>query len=136
LNFEEGVTAFKNSQSLVHCTRLKHQCHFKFKQRKYEIPNCCFTYHQRPDVSSKSAIDYINQGIDFGSKGQFDQAIADYNKAIEINPKDVTAYHNRAVSYFYKKEYAKAWDDVNKAQNLGYQVHPKFLKALREASGK
>jgi hypothetical protein len=28
------------------------------------------------------------------------------------------------------------WDDVHKAQNLGYTVHPGFLKALRQASGR
>jgi hypothetical protein len=32
--------------------------------------------------------------------------------------------------------YEKAWDDVHKAEGLGWQVHPEFLKALREASGR
>jgi hypothetical protein len=46
------------------------------------------------------------------------------------------AFNNRGVAYFYKKEYEKAWNDVYRAQNLGYIVHPRFLKALREASGR
>ena len=32
------------------------------------------------------------------------------------------------------KQYDNAWSDVNKAQALGYQIHPEFLKALREAA--
>ena len=36
-------------------------------------------------------------------------------------------------SFFYKQEYAKADDDVRKAQELGYEVHPGFLEALKRA---
>jgi tetratricopeptide (TPR) repeat protein len=69
-------------------------------------------------------------------KDQYDKAISDFNKAIEINPRFAEAYRNRGLAYFYKRNYEKAWDDVHKAQNLGYTVHPRFLKALREASGR
>jgi len=82
----------------------------------------------------KSAETYYNQGNTYKNKGQYDQAISDYNRAIEINPKYVGAYHNRGIAYFHKGKYDKAWDDVSKVQNLGQQVHPGFLKALREAS--
>lgn len=79
---------------------------------------------------------YINRGVVYGKKGQFDHGIADCSRAIELNPKGGSAYFNRGVSYYNKGEYNKAWDDVYKAQNLGHQVHPGFLKALREASGR
>ena len=49
--------------------------------------------------------------------GQYDQAIADYDKAIEIVLNYGKAYKSRAVSYFHKKEYHKAWADVYKAQS-------------------
>ena len=32
-------------------------------------------------------------------KGQYDKAIADYNKAIELNPKFTGAYINRGLAY-------------------------------------
>ena len=74
--------------------------------------------------------------IVYWAKGQFDKAISDYNKAIELNPKYADAYYNRGVACYYKREYDKTWKDVHMAQSLGYQVHPGFLKALREASGR
>jgi tetratricopeptide (TPR) repeat protein len=64
------------------------------------------------------------------------KAISDFNKAIEINPRDAMAYNNRGLAYFFKSDYEKAWDDVHKAEDLGQQAHPKFLKMLREASGR
>jgi tetratricopeptide (TPR) repeat protein len=69
-------------------------------------------------------------------KGQYDQAITDYNKAIEIDPRFATAYYNRGRSYYLKNEYEKSWEDVNKAQELGYKVPADFLDDLRKASGR
>ena len=40
------------------------------------------------------------------------------------------------IANFFKREYEKAWDDVHNAESLGYKLHPGFLKALREASGR
>lgn len=57
-------------------------------------------------------------------------------KAIKMNPKYAMAYNNRGVAYYHKGEYDKAWEDVRKAQSLGHQVRPRFLKSLREASGR
>ncbi len=84
----------------------------------------------------KSADAYNNRGRAYYGKGQYDQAISDYNKAIEINPKHAMAYNNRGVACYFKGEYDEAWEDVHKAKSLGSQVHPGFLKALREASGR
>jgi len=87
-------------------------------------------------MNPRFADTYSVRGIAYAQKGQHDKAIADFTKAIEINPNYAEAYHNRGISYFYKREYEKAWDDVHKAEGLGWQVHPGFLNALREASGR
>jgi tetratricopeptide (TPR) repeat protein len=79
---------------------------------------------------------YYNLGNAYYAKGHLDKAISDYIKAIEINPKHVGVYNNRAITHYFKGEHDKAWEDVYKAQKLGYQVHPGFLKALREVSGR
>jgi tetratricopeptide (TPR) repeat protein len=79
---------------------------------------------------------YNNRGNAYYKKGQYEKTISDYNNAIEINPRFAEAYNNRAFVYFYKRDYEKAWDDVYKALNLGYKVHPGFLNALRQASGR
>ena len=40
---------------------------------------------------------YFNRALTYGKKGQYDQAIADYNKAIKINPRFILAYKNRGI---------------------------------------
>jgi tetratricopeptide (TPR) repeat protein/predicted Ser/Thr protein kinase len=47
-----------------------------------------------------------------------DQAIADYNKAIDLNPKDVKAYNNRGNAYQDRKELNRAIADFNEAIRL------------------
>jgi len=85
-------------------------------------PMCAYTYTWR--------------GGSYLSKDQYDKAISDFNKAIKINPKFPMAYQNRALVYFFKSEYNKGWKDFIKLQALGCQMHPKFIKALCEASYK
>ena len=75
---------------------------------------------------------YYYRAMAYSRKEEYDQAIADYTKAIEIDPQRfAVAYAERALIYYVKKEYDKAWEDVHKAQNLGQEVRPGFLKALR-----
>jgi tetratricopeptide (TPR) repeat protein len=58
---------------------------------------------------------YNNRGTAYGEKGQYDQAISDFNKAIEINPRYNTAYNNRGIVYRLKGQYDHAISDFNKA---------------------
>ena len=94
-------------------------------------------YNKAIELNPRFADAYVIRGLAYAQgKGQFDKAIADYNKAIELNPRYAKAYYNRGLAYFFKKEYDNAWNDINRAQDLGYQIHPEFLKNLREASGR
>jgi tetratricopeptide (TPR) repeat protein len=69
-------------------------------------------------------------------KGHYDQAISDFNKALEINSWFAVAYNNRRIAYYFKKEYDKSWEDIKRAQDLGYQIPAEFLDDLRKASGR
>ena len=79
---------------------------------------------------------FARGGAYLEGKGQYDKAVSDFSKAIEINPGDADAYNNRGVAHYLNGDYDKAWKDVHKVESLGDQVHPDFLKALREASGR
>ena len=79
---------------------------------------------------------YYDRGNTYFCQGQYDQAISDYNKAIELNPRDAGSYNGRGGAYYSKGEYEKAWEDVLKVQSLGFELQPGFLAALREASGR
>jgi len=62
------------------------------------------------------------------------QAIKDCSRAIALQSGHVMAYNNRAISHYWIAEYDKAWSDVEKCQQLGGQVSPGFLEALKKAS--
>lgn len=61
---------------------------------------------------------YNNRGEAYRKSGNFTQAIADYNKALELNPNYVTAYNNRGIAYRRLNNYAQAFADYNKAIEL------------------
>jgi len=56
--------------------------------------------------------------VKYGLNGQYDQAIADYNKDIEINPIDAVAYYNRGIAYGLNGQYDQAIADYTKAIEL------------------
>jgi tetratricopeptide (TPR) repeat protein len=105
-------------------------------QNKGQLDRAISDYTKAIELNPKHTYAYNNRGNAYRKKGQYDRAISDYTKAIEIDPTHAKVYSNRAVSYYYKGEYDRAWKDVHKAQSLGYQVKPRFLKKLREASGR
>ena len=61
---------------------------------------------------------YVNRGVAYAREGQYDQAISDFNKALEINPRDANAYNNRGVAYARKDQYDQAISDFNKALEI------------------
>ncbi len=73
----------------------------------------------------KDAAAYNNRGNAYWNEGQYDQAISDYNKALEINPRHTQAYNNRGVAYRSKGQYDQAISDYNKA----LEINPRFAAA-------
>ena len=60
------------------------------------------------------ATDY-SKGTYLLQKGQYDQAIAYFDKAIDLNPKHSDAYNNRGLAYLYNAQHDKAISDFSKA---------------------
>ena len=61
---------------------------------------------------------YYHSGVGHQKRGQYDQAIADYSKAIEARPNDAVFYYNRGGSYQSKGEYDLAISDFTKVIEL------------------
>ena len=73
-----------------------------------------------------SAEDYFDRGLTRVEKGDLDEAIADFTKAIEINPRYAGAYYNRGEARFGKDDPSGAIADFTKA----IEINPRFAKAL------
>ena len=77
-------------------------------------------------IESQTAVNYF-KGIAHSIRGQHDQAIPYYNKAIELNPEFANAYFSRGVALAEGKgEYDEAISDYNKA----LEIDPGFAKAI------
>ena len=73
---------------------------------------------QQKQNEPKDAKFYIDRGIAYGEKGQFDQAVDDFTKALEIAPRSAEAYYNRAIAYMNKGRFDWAVDDFTKALEI------------------
>jgi tetratricopeptide (TPR) repeat protein len=62
----------------------------------------------------------------------YQEAIADYTRAIELKPNLSQAWYNRAGTYFTIGKPKEALADALKAQELGYPVDPMFFKVLKQ----
>jgi len=64
------------------------------------------------------ALENYNRGYTLFGEGKYEEAIAEYNKAIEIDPSYAQAYNNRGDAYDNKGQYDLAIADYNKAIEL------------------
>lgn len=64
------------------------------------------------------AAEYYNRGIKYGSKGDYDGAIADYTEAIRLDPQYADAFGNRANAYRDKRDLDRALADYNEALRI------------------
>lgn len=68
--------------------------------------------------SETQSILHSNQGNALARQGNYDEAMVEYNTAIELNPKNATAYSNRGINYSNLKQWELAIADFNKAIEL------------------
>jgi tetratricopeptide (TPR) repeat protein len=68
--------------------------------------------------ASKPEVHYTNRGTTYSKKGNYEEAIREYDKAIEVNPSYTVAYYNRSVAYTKTGQYDRAINDCNKVLQL------------------
>ena len=77
---------------------------------------------QQKELEPRDADFYNNRGIAYGERGQYDDAISDFTRALEINPRYAEAYYNRGLAYIRKGQYDQAISDFNKA----VEINPRY----------
>jgi len=83
-------------------------------------------------INPKYAEAWGNLGVALQSQGKFDEAVQAHRKALAINPNDADAWNNLAVAHYARGDYRSAWECVRKCQEAGGEVHPDFLRVLRQ----
>jgi len=68
-----------------------------------------------PESVQETVRTHLDHGRACLDKGKYDDAIADYDKAIALDPNVATAYTNRGVTYGRKGDYDRAIADYTKA---------------------
>lgn len=70
-----------------------------------------------PNAKSKEWVStvYRSRGQAYHAKGDYDQALTDFDNAISVHPSSAWVYSLRASTYRAKREYARAKADHNKA---------------------
>ena len=61
---------------------------------------------------------FKNRGNAYDDKGQYDLAIADYDKAIAINPNDADAFNDRGATHSAMRKYDLAIEDYDQVLRL------------------
>ena len=91
------------------------------KYRRYgrkEDYKIAIEYENRQIDINPGAYVLVNRGLMYLDNGEFDNAIKDFEKAIEFEPDDLYAYNNIGYAYKRQKEYEKAVEIYKKALEL------------------
>src|SRR5271157_2327893 len=73
----------------------------------------------------KAAVDYNNRGVEAFNKGNYTEAIADYNQSIKLDPSLAETFSNRGHAYSELGEMDNALADFNQSIKL----NPNFAVA-------
>ena len=105
------------------CTRSGGQFKAAKRYKKSKDPKAAKGYEKSRDPKVELA--YTKRGTAYLKKGQYNEAIEEYNKAIKINPNYSLAYYNRSVAYSRIGQHDRALTDCNKV----LQLDPKHAKS-------
>ena len=75
-------------------------------------------FDRNPDYVRNYVSSYHKQGVDLAKRGDFDQAIIYFNKALKINPDNAEIYINRGTCYAQQGNLAQALSDYNMSITL------------------
>ena len=93
-------------------------------------------YTQALKITPNPAYVFHDRAMSYTELREFNKAFEDFNKAMSLRPNQkefiAQCYNDRGVAYYKSGQYEKSCDDVKKAIEMGYQVHPGFVAALKQ----
>lgn len=102
--------------SLPASAEIVSECFSEDLSRRVEA---CSDLIAKPNISENDlALAYAARALAFSVKGQYQQAIPDYNASLAIDPNSAIALNNRAWAYFKSGQPERGATDVEKALAL------------------
>jgi tetratricopeptide (TPR) repeat protein len=91
------------------------------------IRGCTALIESGRESRRNRVVSHANRATAYHDKGDYDQAIADYDEAIRLDPSDAEVFNSRGVAHHHKGDYDQAIADYSEAIRLD----PKNAMALR-----
>jgi tetratricopeptide (TPR) repeat protein len=86
----------------------------QFENKDRTISGCTAFLRRNPENGNV----YYNRATAYASKGDYDRAIADFDRAIELDPANGSAYNSRGIAHRHRGEYDQAILDHTRAIEL------------------
>jgi len=91
-----------------------------------QIKGCTALIESGKETTLVLSIAHTNRGNAYAAKGEFDNAIGDYDAAIKYNPNFSKPFNNRGVAFLKKGDYDRAIKDFDEAIKLA----PDYARAF------
>ena len=78
-----------------------------------------FAVSSYQSFQSEKFAEHLRQGTNYLEKKRYDEALGEFDQAVDINPESAEAFKGRADAYHFAGEGEKAVADYNEAVNLG-----------------
>jgi len=127
----QAAKTTKDYTEIINMCRLAREGPLTPKQTEYAKRLMSWAHNRRGEASSKEAGPMIAAGRLTDARKLEDQAMADYQKAVELDPTRWQAVHNRGVSYAQQGDRDKALADFNRT----IQLEPNFPNAWFNRGG-
>jgi tetratricopeptide (TPR) repeat protein len=82
------------------------------------IAGCSDVIQAGGEIDGDLAIVFLNRGIAYRDKGEYDRATQDYEQAIRLNPSYANTFNSRAIAYFNQGQHDRAIQDYDQAIRL------------------
>ncbi|MFW6242519.1 MAG: tetratricopeptide repeat protein, partial [Thermodesulfobacteriota bacterium] len=69
-------------------------------------------------TEERSSEAWTNEGMEQARRGNLDEALVAYTRALEVNPENAAAFNNRGLVYARKGMYRRAIEDYTRSAEL------------------